>query len=359
MAPILKVTDAQRIFATPEGGSVRALDGVSLDVNENEFVTLLGPSGCGKTTLLRAIAGFEELDGGTIKVDGADMNGVPPFRRPVNTVFQSYALFSHMSVARNVGYSLEIAGVAKDERAAQVAEQLELVGLKDMGGRKPSQLSGGQRQRVALARSLIAKPKILLLDEPLSALDRQLRQQMQVELKNLQDEIGISFVFVTHDQEEALTMSDRIVVMRAGQIEQIDPPRAVYRQPKTRFVADFIGDSNMIDVVCDGAGFAKSAGGISLAVSNTAAKGPATAVVRPADLMITGDDATRPDVLRGVVKQEIYLGSELHYIITLDASGSDLRITARDDGKSYAKGDKITLCYDPNSIHLIAGQSDE
>ncbi len=225
MKSILEIRDAVRVFKTPDGGTVRALDGVSLDVGENEFVTLLGPSGCGKTTLLRAIAGFEALDGGAVILEGADIARVPAFRRPVNTVFQSYALFSHMSVARNVGYALEITGVAKAERQARAHELLELVGLKGMETRKPSQLSGGQRQRVALARALIARPKILLLDEPLSALDRQLRQQMQVELKNLQHQVGVSFVFVTHDQEEALTMSDRIVVMRAGRIEQSGAPR--------------------------------------------------------------------------------------------------------------------------------------
>ena len=240
---LLEIRDARRVYQTPEGGAVNALDGVSLDVGEDEFVTLLGPSGCGKTTLLRAIAGFEELDDGSIQLEGKDMVGVPAFRRPVNTVFQSYALFSHMSVRRNVAYSLEVAGAAKTERNTRADEMLDLVGLSGMGARKPSQLSGGQRQRVALARSLIARPKILLLDEPLSALDRQLRQQMQVELKNLQHEVGVSFVFVTHDQEEALTMSDRIAVMSNGEIQQIGGAQDIYREPANRFVADFIGET--------------------------------------------------------------------------------------------------------------------
>lgn len=231
--PVLEIRDARRVYPTPEGGTVNALDGVSLDVGENEFVTLLGPSGCGKTTLLRAIAGFEHLDGGAIRLDGQGMVRVPVFRRPVNTVFQSYALFSHMSVRRNLGFSLEVAGVGNSERNRRADEMLELVGLAGMGARKPSQLSGGQKQRVALARSLIARPKILLLDEPLSALDRQLRQQMKVELKNLQHEVGVSIVFVTHDQEEALTMSDRIVVMQSGAIQQIGAPRNIYRHPAT------------------------------------------------------------------------------------------------------------------------------
>ncbi|MEP3844521.1 MAG: ABC transporter ATP-binding protein [Paracoccaceae bacterium] len=351
MSPILEIRDAGRVFKTPEGGAVHALDGVTLDVEKNEFVTLLGPSGCGKTTLLRAIAGFEDIDIGTIHVDGADMRGVPAFRRPVNTVFQSYALFSHMSVARNVGYALEVSGVPKEERMRQVDEQLELVGLKDMGARKPSQLSGGQRQRVALARSLIAKPKILLLDEPLSALDRQLRQQMQVELKSLQNELGVSFVFVTHDQEEALTMSDRIVVMRAGKIEQIGAPRDIYRRPETRFVAEFIGETNMLEVICDGIGGATGAHGLTLNVPDDVPAGPATAVLRPADLTFVAPDS---DGLRGVVTQEVYLGAEFHYIITLDVDGSQWRVTGHDDGNVHAKGDRVTLSYDPDAVHLIA-----
>ncbi|MEP2784733.1 MAG: ABC transporter ATP-binding protein [Pseudoruegeria sp.] len=351
MSPILEIRNAGRVFKTPEGGVVHALDGVTLDVRKNEFVTLLGPSGCGKTTLLRSIAGFEEIDTGTIHVDGADMRGVPAFRRPVNTVFQSYALFSHMSVARNVGYALEVQGVPKDERMRQVNEQLALVGLKDMGARKPSQLSGGQRQRVALARSLIAKPKILLLDEPLSALDRQLRQQMQVELKSLQNELGVSFVFVTHDQEEALTMSDRIVVMRAGKIEQIGAPRVIYRHPETKFVAEFIGETNMAEVICDGKGSATGAGGLTLNVPDDAPAGPATAVLRPSDLTFAAPDS---DGFRGVVTQEIYLGAEFHYIITLDVDGSQWRVTGLDDGNVHAKGDRVSLRYDPNSVHLIA-----
>ncbi len=243
MAPLLEIREARRTFITPKGGHLAALDGINLDVGANEFVTLLGPSGCGKTTLLRPISGFESLDSGSMKLDGADLTTLPPFRRPVNTVFQSYALFGHMTVARNVGYALEVAGLGKAAREAQVAEALEKVGLAGMGARRPSQLSGGQRQRVALARSIIAKPRLLLLDEPLSALDRNLRQQMQLELKTLQHSLGIAFVFVTQDQEEALTMSDRIVVMKSGHIQQIGTQREIYRHPKNRFVAEFIGET--------------------------------------------------------------------------------------------------------------------
>ncbi len=357
MQPILEIRDAVRVFKTPEGGAVRALDGVNLDVDANEFVTLLGPSGCGKTTLLRAIAGFEDLDDGQVRVDGADLRRVPAFRRPVNTVFQSYALFSHMSVARNVAYALEVAGVGKDERTRRAGELLELVGLEGMETRKPSQLSGGQKQRVALARALISQPKILLLDEPLSALDRQLRQQMQVELKNLQDEVGVSFVFVTHDQEEALTMSDRIVVMCDGRIEQTGTPREIYRKPKSRFVANFIGETNMIKVTFDGKGTATSVEGIILKVSEAAPAGRATAVLRPSDLTLSDSKNAPAHAILGKVRQEIYLGAELHYLIEADAGGEYWRVTAKDEGVGFHTGQSVALSYDPDVIHLIEGDA--
>lgn len=357
MQPILEIRDAVRVFKTPEGSTVRALDGVSLDVGANEFVTLLGPSGCGKTTLLRAIAGFEDLDDGQISVDGSDMRRTPAFRRPVNTVFQSYALFFHMSVARNVAYALEVSGMAKEERTRRASELLELVGLGGMEARKPSQLSGGQKQRVALARALISQPKILLLDEPLSALDRQLRQQMQVELKNLQNEVGVSFVFVTHDQEEALTMSDRIVVMRGGRIEQIGQPREIYRKPQSRFVANFIGETNMIDVAFDGKGTATSAEGIILRVNEAAPAGSATAVLRPSDLTLSDPKNAPTHAILGKVSQEIYLGAELHYLIDADAGGEPWRVTAKDNGVGFHSGQNVALSYDPDAIHLIRGNA--
>lgn len=353
---ILQIREARRVYPTPEGGTVNALDGVSLDVGENEFVTLLGPSGCGKTTLLRAIAGFEDLDGGSIQLDGQDMVGVPAFRRPVNTVFQSYALFSHMSVRRNVAYSLEVAGVAKSERNNRADEMLDLVGLSGMGARKPSQLSGGQRQRVALARSLIAQPKILLLDEPLSALDRQLRQQMQVELKNLQHEVGVSFVFVTHDQEEALTMSDRIVVMQSGAIQQIGTPRDIYRRPATRFVAGFIGETNMIDITLDGSGLARTSGALAIRLEDGGQTGNATAVIRPADLTLRPRDGAPDGAIPGSVRQEVYLGSELHFLIDVAGSDQPWRVTARDEGRDYGRGEEVALMYDPATVHLIRGE---
>ncbi|MCB1331878.1 MAG: ATP-binding cassette domain-containing protein, partial [Maritimibacter sp.] len=223
MSTPLEIFGARKSFRTPEGGTITALDDVSLKLASAEFVTLLGPSGCGKTTLLRTISGFETLDAGEIVIDGAAVTQMPAHRRPVNTVFQRYALFNHMNVARNVGYALEIAGQDKATIAARVGEMLDLVGLSGLEKRSVSQLSGGQQQRVALARALAGKPKLLLLDEPLSALDKNLRQKMQQELKTIQRELGIGFVFVTHDQDEALTMSDRIAVLAHGEIQQIGP----------------------------------------------------------------------------------------------------------------------------------------
>ena len=354
MAPLLEIRGARREFATPEGGRLAALDGVDLDVGANEFVTLLGPSGCGKTTLLRAISGFETLDAGTIRLEGRDLAALPPFRRPVNTVFQSYALFGHMTVARNVGYALEVAGVAKPAREAQVADALAKVGLSGLGARKPSQLSGGQRQRVALARAIIAKPRLLLLDEPLSALDRNLRQQMQLELKSLQANLGIAFIFVTHDQEEALTMSDRIVVMRAGKIEQIGTPRDIYRHPKNRFVAEFIGETNLFPVTVDriaGAlALARTAEGLELALP-AAGRRPGeqlTAILRPADfsLAATGIAAT--------VTRAVYLGSDLHLFVQPRTGGPEIRVTAR-DGDAAEAGAAVHLAHDPARVHVLEG----
>ena len=225
-------------------GDVQALDSVSLDIAEGEFFALLGPSGCGKTTLLRSIAGFEFPDTGSITLDGEELLGVPAHRRPVNMMFQSYALFPHMSVAKNVGYGLARAGVPRAEAAQRVAEALETVSLGGYAKRRPHQLSGGQRQRVALARAIVNRPRLLLLDEPLSALDKQVRGEMQLELKRLQHEVGIAFVVVTHDQEEALSLADRVAVLANGRVQQVAAPHELYRRPANRFVAEFVGSSN-------------------------------------------------------------------------------------------------------------------
>ena len=352
MSALLEIREARRTFVTPEGGRLAALDGVSLDVGANEFVTLLGPSGCGKTTLLRAISGFETLDGGTMQLGEADLTSLPPFKRPVNTVFQSYALFGHMTVARNVGYALEVAGVAKPAREAQVAEALEKVGLAGLGARKPGQLSGGQRQRVALARAIIAKPRLLLLDEPLSALDRNLRQQMQLELKTLQHNLGIAFIFVTHDQEEALTMSNRIVVMRAGKIEQIGTPRDIYRHPKNRFVAEFIGETNLLPVTIDridgDEALARTTDGVALRLPGLGRKpGEAvTAILRPADFTLGTQG------IPGTVSRVVYLGSDLYVFVQPQAGGPEIRVIARDTAGVEA-GATVHLSHDPASVHVL------
>ncbi len=232
--------------------AVRALDDVSVAIRQNEFFTLLGPSGCGKTTLLRLIAGFEQPTSGEILLNGSPVEHLPPYQRAVNTVFQSYALFPHMTVAQNIAFGLEMRGTAKEKVGSVVDEMLALVKLTGLGGRRPSQLSGGQQQRVALARALANHPEVLLLDEPLSALDLKLRQEMRSELKNLQRRTGITFIFVTHDQEEALTMSDRIAVMSKGQIQQLGAPLDIYERPVNRFVADFIGDTNFVEAAVAG-----------------------------------------------------------------------------------------------------------
>jgi putative spermidine/putrescine transport system ATP-binding protein len=240
--PAVEFEDVSRNY-----GKVLAVDRVSVAVRDGEFFSMLGPSGSGKTTCLRLVAGFEQPSSGSIRLHGVEAAGVPPNRRDVNTVFQDYALFPHMDVRDNTAYGLMVKGVAKDERQARAADALRMVGLEGFGARKPAQLSGGQRQRVALARAIVNRPRVLLLDEPLGALDLKLREQMQVELKSLQRQLGITFVYVTHDQGEALSMSDRVAVFNRGRIEQVDTPKELYMRPRTRFVADFVGASNVID----------------------------------------------------------------------------------------------------------------
>ncbi len=244
--PLLEIRNVTRRF-----GDFTAVDNVSLTINTGEFFTLLGPSGCGKTTLLRMLAGFDQPDSGEIRLNGQDLAGVEPEKRPVHTVFQSYALFPHMSVAQNIAFPLKMAGVAKSEIDARVEQALKDVRLADKGGRMPTQLSGGQRQRVAIARALVNRPRLLLLDEPLSALDAKLREEMQIELINLQKDVGITFVYVTHDQGEALALSHRIAVMNQGRVEQLDAPETIYSFPRSRFVADFIGQCNLLDATVE------------------------------------------------------------------------------------------------------------
>jgi putative spermidine/putrescine transport system ATP-binding protein len=298
---------------TKRYGEVEAVAGIDLRIADGEFFSMLGPSGSGKTTTLRMIAGFEQPSSGRVLLHGRDVTGVPPFERDVNTVFQDYALFPHMTVGDNVAYGLTVRHVAPDERRRRVAEALKQVRLEGYDRRRPSQLSGGQRQRVALARALINRPKVLLLDEPLGALDLKLREEMQIELKAIQHEVGITFIYVTHDQEEALTMSDRLAVFHGGRIEQVGPPSEVYEHPATTFVAGFVGTSNLVrDAV------ARSVIGLD-----------GTFTVRPEKIRLAEPaDPVAPDEQSalGTVRGVAYLGSDTRYIVALEMGG-DLVVT--------------------------------
>ena len=302
-------------------GAFEALKGVSLSIADNEFFTLLGPSGCGKTTLLRTIAGFEDVTAGEIMLYGANIATLPPEKRPINTVFQQYALFPHMTVRDNVAFGLRMQGVALAERRTRAAEMLELVHLSDFAERLPAQLSGGQQQRVALARALAPRPRVLLLDEPLSALDLKLRQAMRVELKQLQETTRITFVFVTHDQEEALAMSDRIAVMSNGQVQQVGDPRTIYEAPVNRFVADFIGETNvlpvMVDSVAGGRAQVTLPGGHVLTTEALEGLAPGAhhVSIRPERLSLAVDDTDADLTVR--VERVIYLGTDLQLLARL------------------------------------------
>jgi spermidine/putrescine transport system ATP-binding protein len=317
----IDVRGVRKVFGAVDTGFV-ALDTVSVAIRQNEFFTLLGPSGCGKTTLLRLIAGFDFPTAGQILLYGDDIAGLPPFKRPVNTVFQSYALFPHMTVAENIGFGLQMLGKPKAEVAARVGEMLRLVRMEHLADRKTSQISGGQQQRVALARALAPQPKVLLLDEPLSALDYKLRKEMQLELKRLQSETGITFIFVTHDQEEALTMSDRIAVMSAGKILQIGTPREIYDSPAERFVAEFIGETNFIeaDLIAHDGDYAKVKLPPGREITATLAEGHKPGdkvwlVVRPEHAQLV---AMPEALLTGTVENVVYLGTDTHFHLRLD-----------------------------------------
>ncbi len=317
-------------------GDVRAVDAIDLTITDGEFFTLLGPSGSGKTTSLRMIAGFEQPTAGRITLFGQDVTNRPPYERPVNTVFQDYALFPHMTVGENVGYGLMIRKTPRPEREKRVAEALEMVQLAGYQQRKPSQLSGGQRQRVALARALINRPRVLLLDEPLGALDLKLRQQMQVELKTIQHEVGITFIFVTHDQEEALSMSNRIAVFNGGRIEQIGSPTELYERPRTPFVAQFVGTSNILE------------GDAAAAITGT----PHLIAVRPEKIRLSEPDTPTPQFTLhadGVIRDVVYLGLSTRYTVALNTGGhmfvieqnrdpaASLSPTARDAGGAVGR----------------------
>jgi spermidine/putrescine transport system ATP-binding protein len=349
---------ATKIFGTGEE-AVHALDNVSVAIRENEFFTLLGPSGCGKTTLLRLIAGFELPSAGDILLAGESVVHLPPYQRPVNTVFQSYALFPHMSVAQNIAFGLEMRGISKAETAARVEEMLALVRLGKLGGRKPSQLSGGQQQRVALARALANHPKLLLLDEPLSALDLKLRKEMQIELKRIQLDTGITFIFVTHDQEEALTMSDRIAVMSHGKILQIGTPTEIYEHPTSRFVADFIGETNLIDVALgarsNGQVGLKLPGGREIAVplpQGVALGDKGTVAIRPERTSLTRD-ADRQ--LAGKIENIVYFGTDTSYFVTLaDGKTFHVRVQNREGARmGFDKGEEVGIRFATDAAQLL------
>jgi spermidine/putrescine transport system ATP-binding protein len=338
-AAALQVVGASKTYLSPEGRHVRALDGVSLTVAPGEFFVLLGPSGCGKTTLLRSIAGLEQLDEGEIRLGDRRLDELPPNRRPVNTVFQSYALFPHLTAAQNIAFGLEAEGRPKAEIATRVAEALALVRMPDHGRRRPAQLSGGQQQRIALARALAKEPAVLLLDEPLAALDLKLRRGMQAELTTLQRRTGITFVFVTHDQEEAMALGDRIAVFDSGRLVQVGTPEEVYDRPVDRFVADFIGETTFVeaDAVADGGALAVRLPGGTTRVAlppdgPQLAAGPVTLAVRPERVRLLPPDADPPQaaaVTTGVVREVTYMGADLRSTVLIGTGGTAVELAVR------------------------------
>jgi len=342
-----------------------AVDELNLDLASGEFFTLLGPSGCGKTTTLRMIAGFEQPSGGEIRIEGADVAGLPPHKRPTNTVFQSYALFPHLSVEDNVAFGLKRKHVPKGDIRERVAAELERVGLASEARRRPAQLSGGMQQRVALARALVNLPKVLLLDEPLGALDLKLRKGLQIELKRIQREVGITFVYVTHDQEEALTMSDRIAVMNRGRVEQVGGPEDVYERPATTFVAGFIGVSNLMPATVEGAGEVRLDQGptVQAPTDGLASGERCHAVVRPEKLhidAIAADAAVRSNGLprvEGIVESSLYLGTATQLGVDL---GEAVRMTVLVPNASEAErhdlpgaGVRVALSWEPEHMHVV------
>ena len=335
---------------------VLAVDDVTVDIASGEFFSLLGPSGCGKTTSLRMIAGFERPDAGRIRIGEADVTETPPNKRPVNTVFQSYALFPHLNVGDNVAFGLRFTSAPKSERRERVAEVLELVRLSGYEQRKPHQLSGGQQQRVALARALILNPSVLLLDEPLGALDAKLRRELQVELKSLQREVGITFVYVTHDQEEALTMSDRLAVMSGGRVEQLGTPREVYEKPATVFVADFLGVSNLMRGHALGDGRV-DVGGVTLAAEHGATKerGVVRITIRPERVRIEPGPATGENRVPATIERFVYLGSTTQVFVTLPGGERVQALVANSgDVAEYDVGAAVVAHLPADGLRVLA-----
>jgi len=336
-----------------------AVDGINLQMPGGEFFSMLGPSGCGKTTTLRMIAGFERPTSGRILLDGHDMALTPPHRRNVNTVFQNYALFPHLNVFDNVAFGLRRAKRSKAEIRKRVAEALELVQLTGLEKRRPAQMSGGQQQRVALARALVLQPAVLLLDEPLGALDAKLRKALQIELKTLQQQVGITFVYVTHDQEEALTMSDRIAVMNAGRIEQVGPPQAVYEEPTTTFVADFLGVSNLMAVTAHGESNRRckvALGEFELFASNgdVSTTGETRMVIRPERVHLEAHESTGENRIPGMVERVVYLGNANQVIVGL-ATGDKVQALVQNTGDelAYKQGDPVRVNMPADALRVL------
>jgi spermidine/putrescine transport system ATP-binding protein len=353
-APDVRLVEVVKRF-----DDVVAVDGISVEIPRGSFFALLGPSGCGKTTTLRMVGGFEEPDEGRILLGDQDVVGLPPYRRDVNTVFQSYALFPHMSIEGNVGFGLERKGVPKGERTGRVAEILELVGLAGFAKRKPRQLSGGQQQRVALARALVNHPRVLLLDEPLGALDLKLRKGMQLELKRIQSEIGITFVHVTHDQEEAMTMADTIAVMNEGRIEQLGDPQELYERPVTAFVAGFLGASNLLPGNVEGPGEVRLNSGTLVRTSPNGRTGRVAAGVRPEK--ITLGPGGGENELTGTVAETAYIGVATQVVVRPPAGTVHVFAQNIDSGgRVPAPGSNVTLTWSPDATFVVdRGESSE
>lgn len=352
----------QLIELTKRFGLHLAVDAIDLDIPGGEFFSMLGPSGCGKTTTLRMIAGFEKPDAGRIILNGDDMAQAPPNHRPVNTVFQNYALFPHLNVFDNVAFGLRRGRLTKDEVARRAGEALEMVMLSGLEKRKPSELSGGQQQRVALARALVLKPASLLLDEPLGALDAKLRRQLQIELKALQEQVGITFIYVTHDQDEALTMSDRIAVMNQGRVEQVGTPRQIYEAPESVFVADFLGASNLMDATArgaDGQGRCRvEVGGRDLdaALGDTAMTGACKVIIRPERVRLEkpGPASDTENRVAGTVERSIYIGSAFQLIVRLDI-GCTIEVEIQNTGcqTDFEVGSEVSACLPPDALRVL------
>ncbi len=364
---VMMAVEAQKVTKAFGSGkeAVYALDEVSLSIGKNEFFTLLGPSGCGKTTLLRLIAGFESPSAGHILLEGEIVDNLPPHKRPVNTVFQSYALFPHMSVAENIVFGLQMLGWPREKIADRALAMLRLVKMETLKDRRITQISGGQQQRVALARALAPQPKVLLLDEPLSALDLKLRKEMQIELKRLQHETGITFIFVTHDQEEALTMSDRIAVMAAGQVRQIGSPRQIYDRPADRFVAHFIGDTNFlegrIEKISGAIAYVRLAAGKSMEAplpEGAVSAGKVTIAIRPEHARLVDPRSRDHDsdaLLQGKIENIVYFGTDTHYHVRLDDESAFVvrHQNRHGEGTAPSLGDSCAIAIEPGASQIL------